>query len=466
MNAQTRVERRELLVRSLRGEKGLLLFWGNRESGMNYRDNTYAFRQDSVFLYYFGLKRPDLAALMDLESGETILFGDEYTVDDLVWRGPVASIQEEAGIRAGVERVHPYSDFVRRLLEARMHGRPVHYLPPYREEHSLLLWQWLGVSPELAARGASLPFIRAVAGQRNIKSAEEIVEIERAVTVSVEMHRRAMTCLRPGMREWEVQAEVEAQATRRGMGLSFPVIATVSGETLHNHCHEQWTREGKLFLLDCGAETAEGYAGDLSSTMPVGPRFLPRQREIYERVEAAHQAAVAKLAPGIPFREVHKAACRTLIEGLKDLGLMQGDTEEALEQGAHALFFPCGTGHLMGLDVHDMESLGERWVGYDGEEKSRQFGLKSLRLAMPLREGHVLTIEPGIYFIPGLISLWQEEGRHRDFIRYDRLESWTDFGGIRNEEDFLIVSGGARRLGPDFPKDIRSVETLRQEAFA
>ena len=441
-------------------EGGLLLFFGNGESPMNYADNCFPFRQDSSFLYYFGLNQPDLAAVIDVDENVAVIFGDELTIDHIVWMGDLPTIAERAE-RVGVNDTRPRAALAEVVGAALNAGRPVRFLPPYRADNILRLHDLLGVPPREAADRASLDFIRAVVAQRSIKSDEEIVELDRAVDISVEMHTAAMRMARPGMLESEIAAEVERVAVAAGGRISFPVIATVHGETLHNHYHGNTLSEGDLFLLDAGAETAKGYAGDLSSTFPVSPVFSERQRRIYELQLAAYDAAVKMLAPGVPNRDVHFAAARVIAGGMKDLGLMKGDIDEALAAGAHAMFFPCGVGHMMGLDVHDMEDLGEVWVGYGGETKSTQFGLKSLRLARELEPGFVITIEPGIYFVPQLMDLWRSQDHCAEFLDFDALDQWRDFGGVRNEEDYLITSDGARRLGKAKPLTLDEVEALR-----
>jgi Xaa-Pro aminopeptidase len=457
-SASTYEYRRKALAASL--DHGLLLLLGNDESPMNYADNCYSFRQDSTYLYYFGLDQPDLTAVIDLDEGSTIIFGDELTIDDVVWMGDLPTIVERAR-GAGVTDTRPRAELAVIVGDAIRRGRPVHFLPPYRAENTLLLASMLEVSPSEVAAGASLEFILAVAAQRNIKSDLEIAEIEHAVTTSVEMHIAAMRMARSGMREADIAAEVERIANATGGGLSFPVIATVRGETLHNHFHGNTLAEGDLFLLDAGAQSTMCYAGDLSSTFPVSPTFTDRQRTIYEIQLASHSAAVEMLAPGVANRDVHFAACRVIAEGMKDLGVMKGNTDDALAAGAHAMFFPCGVGHLMGLDVHDMEDLGEVHVGWAGEPKSTQFGLKSLRLGRELEEGFVITIEPGIYFVPQLMDLWRSRNHCAEFLDFDKLLEWRDFGGLRNEEDYLITSDGSRRLGPPKPMTVDEVEALR-----
>ena len=454
----TYVDRRKILKSRFDG--GVLVFPGNNESPMNYADNCYPFRQDSSFLYYFGLSQPELAAVIDVDEGRATIFGDELTIDHIVWMGDLPTIAERAQ-RVGVKDTRPRSALADVVQAATRAGRKVHFLPPYRSDTAVELSGLLGISLEDVPKIASLELIQAVIAQRAYKTEEEIAELDAAVDISVAMHRAAMAMAHPGMLESEIAAEVERVAVAAGGRLSFPVIATVHGETLHNHFHGNTLAEGDLFLLDCGAESAMGYAGDLSSTFPVSPRFSDRQRRIYELQLASYETAVAALAPGTANREVHFAAARVIAEGMKDLGLMRGNIDDALEAGAHAMFFPCGVGHMMGLDVHDMENLGEVYVGYDGQPKSTQFGLKSLRLGRELEPGFVITIEPGIYFIPQLMNLWRSENHCAEFLDFDALDQWRDFGGIRNEEDYLITETGARRLGKAKPLTIEEVESLR-----
>jgi len=452
------VQRRERLKKKMAG--GVLLLAGNAESPMNYADNTYHFRQDSSFLYFFGLDQPNLIALIDLDENREIIFGDELTIDDIVWMGTQPTLKARAE-KAGVSRTEPAAKIAEYLSGARAQNRTIHYLPPYRADTRIFLAELLGLKLAEVQGGASLDFIKAVIALRNIKQEEEIAEIEKAVTTSVRMHRRAMTMAAPGRTEAEIAAAVHEVALAAGGNLAFPIIATINGQTLHNHYHGNVLKKGDLFLLDAGAETVLHYGGDLSSTVPVDKTFTTRQKEIYQIAFSAHQTAVSLLRPGIRFKEIHLAACRAIASGLRDLGLMTGDVDEAVAAGAHAMFFPCGLGHMMGLDVHDMESLGEVYVGYDGEAKSTQFGLKSLRLGRELVPGFVLTIEPGIYFIPELMDLWKKQGKFASFINYQKLQTYRDFGGLRNEENFLITADGCRRLGEPLPKTIEAVEGMR-----
>lgn len=437
---------------------GLLLFLGNDECGMNYADNTYHFRQDSTFLYYFGLPYAGLSAIIDIDENKEIIFGDELTIDHIVWMGSQPTLKEKSEY-VGIEHTQPYNHIAAYLKKAADKKQAIHYLPTYRAEHQLKFLEWLGVMP--AAQQASVAFIRAVVNQRNYKSDEEIAEIEKACDITADMHLTAMCMLKPGMRESDIAGALTEIALAAGGELSFPVIATINGQTLHNHYHGNIIKDGDMLLVDAGAETAMGYCGDMSSTIPGGIRFSTRQKEIYEIQVASHEAAVAALRPGIPFEEVYDLSAKVIVEGLKGLGFMRGNAEEAVKAGAHALFYPTGLGHMMGLDVHDMENLGEVWVGYDGKPKSTQFGRKSLRLARKLEPGFVHTIEPGIYFIPELIDLWRSEKRFEEFINYEKVATYKDFGGIRNEEDFLITTHGCRRLGKAIPKTIEEVEALR-----
>ncbi|MDR1936894.1 MAG: aminopeptidase P family protein [Tannerellaceae bacterium] len=437
---------------------GLLLFLGNEESGINYADNTYPFRQDSTFLYFFGLPYAGLNAVIDIDKNKEIIFGDELTIDAIVWMGTQPSLKEK-GESVGISDIRPSADIAAYLAKARQEKQSIHYLPTYRAEHQVKLLSWLEVYP--GTERPSVPFILGVVNQRNYKSAEEIAEIEKACIVTADMHLTAMRTVRPGIRESEVAAAVAEVAYACNYQLSFPIIATINGQTLHNHHHGNMIKSGDMLLLDAGAETEMGYAGDMSSTIPADSRFTTRQKEIYDIAVASHEAAVAALRPGVMFEEVYELSARVIMEGLKSLGFVKGDPAEAVKAGAHALFFPCGLGHMMGLDVHDMENLGEVYVGYDGRAKSTQFGRKSLRLGRKLEPGFVLTIEPGIYFIPELIDLWRSQHKFTEFINYEKVATYKDFSGIRNEEDYLITETGARLLGKKIPLHTNEVEALR-----
>ncbi|HOO82986.1 MAG TPA: aminopeptidase P family protein [Prolixibacteraceae bacterium] len=459
LNRQLYIQRRSILKETIK--KGIILFLGNEDSPMNYPDNPYPFRQHSSFLYYFGINRPSLTALIDIDNGLEIIFGDEYSMDDIVWMGNKPTIAELAE-KVGVYEVLPTVKLFTILREANAAGRNIEFLPPYRPENKIKLLRLLNIRPDQFNLKASEALVKAVIAQREIKCEEEIAEIDKAVNWSVDMHVAAMQHARPGMKEAEIAAKVTQIALEREGYLSFPVIATVKGEVLHNHYHGNVLKKGQLFLLDCGAETPNGYAGDLTSTFPVSAKFSRKQAEIYQLVLDAHYAAVKMLKPGIAFREVHFEAARVIFDGLKALGITKGDTAEAVAEGAHAMFFPTGLGHMMGLDVHDMEDLGELNVGYNpGETKSTLFGLKSLRLAKELKTGHVLTVEPGIYFIPELIKMWKAEKRFEQFINYNALRPYMSFGGVRIEQDYLITRKSSRLLGRKKPMEIAEIESIR-----
>jgi len=455
---ETYIARRKKLAETVSG--GLILLPGNEEAPMNYTDNTYHFRQDSTFLYYFGINQASLAGVIDADSGEALLFGDDYSVEMIVWTGVVPSIAS-LGADIGLTNVKPFASLQNVVSEALSSKREIHFLNPYRSDILIRLSELLNCNYRVIAEKASLELAKAVIAQREVKSAEEVAEIDKAVDITVEMHLAGMRHARPGMRESEVAAKVAELALAANGNPSFPIIATINGQTLHNHYHGNIIKSGDLFLLDAGAEIESGYAGDLSSTFPVDPTFTTLQKEIYQLSLDAHMAAVHMLKPGTAFKDVHLTACRYIFEGLKAFGLTKGDTDEAVKAGAHALFFPCGTGHMMGLDIHDMENLGEQWVGYDGVPKSTQFGLKSLRLGKALKPGYVLTIEPGIYFIPDLMDQWKSEKHLDQFLNYAEIEKFRNFGGLRNEEDFLITEEGARRLGKALPLTIEGVEGQR-----
>ena len=437
---QTYVNRRAHLREKVGG--GVCLFLGNALVGMNYRDNEYHFRQDSSFLYYWGLDYAGLAAVLDIDEGREIIFGDELTIDDIVWTGTMPTLEENAAL-VGVADTRPLSALKPLLQKAVAQGRPVRVLPPYRGDHQVWLQDLLGdVLPDET-------FIKAIVDMRIHKTEEEIEAIEEAVDISTRMHLIAYRMARPGVHEAEIAAAVLQEASfRPGTTLAFPTISTVAGHVLHNHGFVHTLKAGDIFLLDAGAENPLHYAGDLSSSMPVSDKFTERQELIYNIHLRSFQAAVAELRPGNPYRNAHLAAAEKIAEGMIDLGLMKGNPRDIAESGAYALVFPCGTGHMMGLDVHDMENLGEQFVGYTGgEKKSTQFGFKSLRLSRPLEPGFVFTVEPGIYFMPELIDYWKAEGRFKEFINYDKFEAWKGFTGLRNELDYLITRTGARLLG-------------------
>ena len=461
-NKTTYINRRKQLKSNF--ENGILLFLGNEESSMNYLDNTYRFRQDSSFLYYFGLDYPGLVGIIDIDNDKELIFGDDLTIDHIVWMGSQPTIKERSE-KAGIKHTGQMNEMLDFLTTAKQKNRKIHFLPAYRPEHQIKLYNWLEIPINETNQFASVDLIVSVGEQRNIKSVEEIERLEKVVSVTADMHFAAMRYAKAGMNEAQVAAKVHEVAQAAGGDIAFPIIATINGQTLHNHYHGNTLKEGDLFLLDAGAEDQLHYAGDMSSTFPVSRKFTERQKEIYQIALNAHIAAIEVIKPGINFKEVHFTAARTIFDGLKDLGFTKGNTEEAVQAGAHALFFPCGTGHLMGLDVHDMENLGEQYVGYAGQAKSTLFGLKSLRLGRELKPGFVLTIEPGIYFIPELIDLWKSENKFTEFINYNKVEEYKDFSGVRNEEDILVTESGYKILGKPLAKSINDVETEREKAF-
>jgi Xaa-Pro aminopeptidase len=456
--ADTYTDRRNELTRSM--GPGVLLFVGNDLEPMNYADNPYPFWQDRSFLYYWGLDEPGLAGLIDLESGDATLFGHDPTIDEVVWTGPQPSIASKAE-RIGATAAEPIASLPEQLRVLRSSGRQVHLLPLYRASSRIRVAEWMGVGLSEVDGLVSRPFIEAVVDQRIIKSDEEIAEIEKAMAITRAMHLEGMRVARPGVAEWEVAGAVEGVALRHGGRLSFPIICSKHGETLHNHHYDNVLETGDLVVLDTGGVSPSGYAGDITRTLPIGGRFDGRQRAIYDLVLDAEVRSVEAVRPGVTYREVHLAACRILAEGLCELGLMKGDPAEAVAAGAHALFMPHGLGHMMGLDVHDAEGLDETYAGYGSEMKrSEQFGLASLRLGRTLEPGFVLTVEPGIYLIPALIDRWKAEDRHAAFIDYEELESWTTFGGVRIEDDVVVTADGHRVLGEPIPKAPDEVESL------
>ncbi|MEP7144914.1 MAG: aminopeptidase P family protein [Ferruginibacter sp.] len=457
-NKETYISRRQALKRAT--GNGIIILPGNEETGMNYKDNLYHFRQDSTFLYYTGIDRPSLFLVMDVDAGIEILFGGESTMDQIVWTGPQEELRAIAD-KAGIGTVEPFALAEAMLKNAVRQSRAIHFLNPYRAETILKLSDWLKIPHHLLSKQVSLTLTEAVIAQRAYKTEEEITEIEKAIDITSSMQLKAIQLTRPGIAEFEIAGQVEGVAISNGGHLAFPTILTVNGQYLHNHAGSNILQNGQMVLCDCGAETARHYAGDMTRTFPVAKTFTVRQREIYDIVLQAQEAAIAALKPGILFREVHFTACRQIVNGLKLVGLIKGDADAAVAAGVHTLFFQCGLGHMMGLDVHDMENLGEEYVGYtEIIKKSTEFGLKSLRLARALEEGFVLTVEPGIYFIPELIDRWQGEKKLSEFINYDKVAMYKNFGGIRIEEDFLITSSGSRLLGKPFAKTPGAIESL------
>jgi len=437
---------------------GIALFIGNVESPMNYPDNTYHWRQDSDFLYFFGVDLAGLAGLIDFNSGDEIVFGNDFTVDDIVWMGPQPSVAELAS-GAGIRLTYPMDKLTDMVHDAITAGREIHFLPPYRAETKMTLGALLKENPCQMRTRASEQLIKAVVSLRSIKEDVEIAEIDKAGDISCEMQTTAMRMCKPGMTEQEIYGVLQGIAYSKGAAPSFPIILSINGQTLHNHVHVNVLKEGRMMVNDCGAESNMHYSADLTRTTPVGGKFSQRQKEIYEIVLKANTEAIKAAGPGISNLDLHLNACRIIASGMKDLGFMKGDIDEAVAAGAHALFMPHGLGHMMGLDVHDMESLGENYVGYNDEVKrSTQFGLRSLRFALPYKPGHVFTVEPGIYFIPELVAKWKAEGINKAFINFDKVESYLDFGGIRIEDDVLITPTGSRMLGKTAPKTVAEIE--------
>jgi Xaa-Pro aminopeptidase len=439
---------------------GVILLLGNDPSPMNYRDNCYPFRQDSSFLYFFGLDEPGLAAVIDVDERTECLFGDDPTVEDVIWTGPQTPLREKAH-RVGVARTAPSHDLAFVLEKASKRGRAIHFLPPYCTDHLLWISDLLGFPPEAVGELASETLIRAAVTQRSVKTPEEIEQIELALSISYQMHTAAMKMARPGVVEREVAGAMAGIAIALGVRFAFEPIFSLHGETLHNPFHNNVLKAGDIAVNDSGAESPMRYASDITRTIPVGGRFTQKQREVYSIVFDAQERAIAAIKPGVEFRDIHRLACVRLVAGLRELGLTKGDPEEAVQEGTHTLFFQCGLGHMMGLDVHDMQGLGEDYVGYtDAIRRNPQFGWSSLRLAKAVEPGYVVTVEPGIYFIPALIDRWRAERTCEAFIDYDKVETYRNFGGIRIEDDVLVTDAGCRALGPPIPKTITDVESL------
>lgn len=453
--------RRKRLKEKMSG--GLVLILGNGEAPANYADNTYKFRQDSSFTYFFGLNLPGFAGVLDVDSGEEYIFGNDVDMDDIIWMGPQPSVKDMAA-GVGVKNSAPFAGLAVMLKEAVGKGRRVHFLPPYRFRNIVLLEDLLGIHHSMIKDYASLELIKAVVALRSVKEPCEIEEITRACNIGYEMHTAAMRNCKPGVKEQYIAGLIEGIAASYGSMVSFAVICSQNGETLHNHDHSQILEKGRLMLTDAGAETVTNYCSDFTRTVPVGGKFTARQKDVYNVVLAGNNKAIEIARPGVTYQHVHLEVCKVLAQGLKDLGLMKGDVNAAVAAGAHALFMPHGLGHMMGIDVHDMEDLGQIYVGYDDETRPiKQFGTSSLRMGRKLQEGFVITDEPGCYFIPALIDQWRQEGLHKEFLVYDKIEEYKGFGGIRIEDDILITANGSRFLGDKrTPVTVEEIEDIMQ----
>jgi Xaa-Pro aminopeptidase len=457
-NQNIYINRRNRLHKIMKS--GIALFPGNNDAAMNYPANPYHFRQDSDFIYFFGIDLQGFAGVMDFDTGEDRIFGNDVDLEDIIWMGPQPTVKELAA-KYGVNNTSPMAKLEEIIREAISKGRKVHFLPPYRGETKMTLGSLLKENPCQMKTLASPELIKAVVSLRSIKEKVEIEEIENAVEIAYEMHVTAMKMCKPGAREQDIFGALEGIALAKGAGPAFPIILSINGQTLHNHAHHNILREGRMMVTDCGAESIMHYASDITRTTPVGGRFSDRQREIYEVVLQANTDAINSAKPGMSNRDLHLMACRIIASGMKDLGMMKGDVDEAVAAGAHALFMPHGLGHMMGLDVHDMEALGENFIGYNDEVKrSTQFGLAFLRFALPYKPGHVFTIEPGCYFIPELIDQWESEGKFKEFINYDKVNTYKDFGGVRIEDNLLITEKGHKLLGTAIPKTVSEIESV------
>ena len=458
-NSDVYVKRRRALVEGMaaRDARGIAVFLGNVDAAANYRGNDYKFRQDSNFLYYWGVDEPCFAAVLDIESGEEYLYGNDVDIDDIIWMGPQPSVASK-GTLVGCASTAPLAEFDKAVASAVAAGRPVHFLPPARYYNQYKLAELTGISAAAVrkvapmdvdgGRHASEELVKSVVAQRLVKEQCEIEELDKAAEIGYLMHTEARRGCKPGVLEQEIVGRMEAVTYSKGWGPSFTTILSQNGETLHNHSHHQIITPGRLLVVDAGAESNTHYASDFTRTYPCSGKFTTRQREIYDIVESANEHAYSLTKPGTTYWDVHYATARHLLEGLKELDLVRGDVDEMLPLGISGLFMPHGLGHNMGMDVHDMEDLGENYVGYAEDQKRHPLlGLGNLRMARRLEPGHVVTDEPGIYFIPALIEQWKREGTDKGFVNYEKLAGYYDFGGIRLEDDVLVTADGARRLG-------------------
>jgi Xaa-Pro aminopeptidase len=458
MQKQDYINRRNLLREQV--GHGIILLPGNNNVPMNYPSNTLPFRQDSNFLYFVGVDLPGLICMIDCENGTEVLFGNEPTTIDVIWSGNHASMYALAS-PFGIEATSPIEDLAKTIDTAINKGRKIHYLPPYPSDRKIMLASLLNHSIEQIIHGTSPELIKSVVSQRLYKSDAEVAEIEEALNITREIHVDAIKMSLPGIYEYEIVSRIFSTAKRNNIGFAYPVICTIHGEILHNETHLNKLKKGQLLLIDAGVESIMHYASDITRTTPVGGKFSSKQKEIYEIVLSTQIKTIENIRPGVPFFDMHFAAARNIAEGLKNIGLMKGNILEAIQAGAHTLFFPHGLGHAIGLDVHDMEDLGEDYVGHEiNSEEGRKMGNVSIRFGRKLEPGFVVTVEPGIYFIPALIDLWQKEKKFEEYINYKNLEDYIDFGGIRIEDNILVTQTGSRILGPKIPKSVKEIEAL------
>lgn len=457
--------RRQTLVAKMadsaaEGKRGIALFIGNTEAPAQYKDNCYKFRQDSTWLYFFGIDQPLYAAIIDLDNGNETIFANDVEIGDIIWMGPQPSVASVAA-SVGVEKSAPYTDLNAAVAKVLAEGRPVHFVKPSRYYNTMKIASLLGCGTDEVAERFSLALTKAIISMRLVKEDCEIEAIDDACNLGYEMHTVARNSIVPGIIEQEIVGKMDGVTLSKGWGVSFPTILTQHGETLHNHLHDKIIEPGKLMVIDAGAESNVHYASDFTRTYPTSGKFTAKQREIYQIVCDCNEFAFSMTRPGISYREVHLKTMHLMLEELHALDIVRGDVQDMVEAGIAGLFMPHGLGHNMGLDVHDMEDYGENYVGYDDDQsRSPQLGLGSLRMARKLVPGNVITDEPGIYFIPALIEKWKSEKTDQGFVNYSKLESYYDFGGIRLEDDVLVTADGARRLGkerlPISPDDIEA----------
>lgn len=454
------VQRREALKKKM--GKGVVILPGNNESPRNYKDNCYSFDQDSTFLYYFGMDIPGLIGIIDIDNGKEYIFGTDFTLDDIVWMGEQKLLKTYAE-EAGVENFVEMSEFEKFAAQLKAEKRNVLLIPLYRADNVMKLSKALGLDPFKYDDYTSVDLVKAIIEQRNVKSPIEINELEKAVNITKEMHLTAMKTVKAGMKEYEVVAAIEAVTKKYYGSTSFYTIFTKNGHILHNHGYDNTVEDGDMIVLDCGAKNKEGYCGDMTTSFPVNGKYTEKQKDMYSLLIEMFEKAEEMVKPGINYKDVHLAVAKVLAMGMIKRGLMKGNADEAVKAGAHAVFFPHGLGHMLGLDVHDMENLGEDLVGYESFPRDMQFGLKSLRLARVLKEGYVFTIEPGIYFIPELVKRWKAAGKFMEYLNYDKIEEYFGFGGMRYEGDFVITADGARRLGDKMPKYYNEIEEIMKK---
>jgi Xaa-Pro aminopeptidase len=437
----TLLQRRKKLAAAIANP---VILWSGRAPSRNFAANRFPFRASSHFLYFAGLSLDN--AVIRLDRGKLELFMDNSSADDELWHGKMPT-REEIALEIGADAAYPLSELSLKTKEAATIA--VQDVVTYQQQCQLLT---RNIAPANKSEGIDLELAKAIVNLRLVHDRAALVEIKKAVAVSIEAHLAGIKAVSEAKCEAEVRSAMEGIIIANNMTCAYSSIVTVRGEVLHNETYHRPLRSGDLLLADVGAETNSGWASDITRTFPVSGKFSSTQKDIYDIVLKAQTSCIERIRPGIEYRDIHLLACEVIAEGLINLGILQGRATDLVEMDAHALFFPHGIGHLLGLDVHDMEDLGDL-AGYEeSRQRSDRFGLGYLRLDRSLQPGMVVTIEPGFYQVPAILNSPQFRNKFRDFVNWEKLDRFADVRGIRIEDDVLVTDSGCEVLTADLPK--------------